>query len=310
MLGQRGSVDSSEREDLRGWLALQEVLGTAEPPARSRHRDPAGRGDRDRVPRRQCGVGRDTHGDTGFVQGSARVVRNGTVNTLPFPTDDRRGRSDRRVRGLGQHLADDHRRQSRRHRYRVAVSRTTWGSGWSAATLFAKNIAGGPDTVTATYSTGDHVVRSDLHPRVLRCRVVNSSSTSGRRQRARDPRCRAANATTKNAKTSFSAAAPSNDTVTGSGSGFHPRSTAFANLTEDRAVTSTGSYSKRPATQNSNAWVMQIDRVQGGHDSPSSGTRFDRDEARTPPESTCELPCRRRPVRRWRCRRRRGRPCR
>jgi hypothetical protein len=63
--------------------------------------------------------------------------------------------------------------------------------------------------------------------------------------------------TTTHANDLLVGAGASSNAVTGAGAGYTSRSTAFGNLTEDRNVTAAGSYSAT-ATQNSNAWVMQL----------------------------------------------------
>ena len=62
---------------------------------------------------------------------------------------------------------------------------------------------------------------------------------------------------TTNAKDLIFGAGASSNTVTAPGAGYTARSQAFGNVTEDRNVTATGSYSAT-ATQNASAWVMQL----------------------------------------------------
>ena len=37
--------------------------------------------------------------------------------------------------------------------YAAATTRTTWGANWSSQTFYAKNVAAGANTVTATFAT-------------------------------------------------------------------------------------------------------------------------------------------------------------
>jgi hypothetical protein len=62
---------------------------------------------------------------------------------------------------------------------------------------------------------------------------------------------------TTNANDLLFGAGASRDTVTQAGSGYTTRASNFGNRTMDRNVTTTGSYDAT-ATQNSNAWVMQV----------------------------------------------------
>jgi hypothetical protein len=62
---------------------------------------------------------------------------------------------------------------------------------------------------------------------------------------------------TTNANDLLFSAGASSVTVTAGGAGYTTRSTAFGNRTQDRNVTSAGSYSG-PMTQNGNAWVSHL----------------------------------------------------
>ena len=53
---------------------------------------------------------------------------------------------------MEQHRRREPDRQPGQH-VRGAAPRTTWGSNWSAQVFYAKNIAGGANTVTATFAT-------------------------------------------------------------------------------------------------------------------------------------------------------------
>src|SRR5262249_15827203 len=67
-------------------------------------------------------------------------------------------------------------------------------------------------------------------------------------------------------------AGASDNNVTAAGSGFTTRLTGFGNLTEDRVVTSTGSYAGT-ATQDGQAWTMQFvafKAASGGARPPSN----------------------------------------
>ena len=63
--------------------------------------------------------------------------------------------------------------------------------------------------------------------------------------------------TTTQANDLLFGAGASDNTVTAAGTGFTKRLTGFGNLTEDRVVTTTGSYAAT-ASQNGAAWVMQL----------------------------------------------------
>src|SRR4029077_4835862 len=81
--------------------------------------------------------------------------------------------------------------------------------------------------------------------------------------------------TTTTANDLLFAAGASDITVTAPGTGFTRRLTGWDNMTEDRLVTSTGSYAGT-ATQNGTAWVMQLVafRVASGAPGPPSKLAF------------------------------------
>ena len=103
---------------------------------------------------------------------------------------------------------------------------------------------------------GDHLFRHRVPARVLRSR----HGVSRRRQCVC---CRHVGvheqwtATTTQANDLLFAAGASANTVTTPGTGFTQRLTGFGNLTEDRVVTTTGSYAGT-ASQNGSTWVMQL----------------------------------------------------
>jgi chitodextrinase len=146
---------------------------------------------------------------------------------------------------------------SRGNAYISAVGPTTFDSGKSSAQLFyAKNIAGGPNAVTATFSTSvtaygilyiheysglDTTAPLDV---VAAASGTNANMNSG-------------SVTTKNASDLLFGAGVSTLGVTNAGTSYVVRSTDFGNISEDRNVSAVGSYNAT-ATQNGNSWAMQF----------------------------------------------------
>src|SRR6266540_352453 len=159
---------------------------------------------------------------------------------------------------------------SRGNGYAGAVARTTWGtsSSWSAQVFYAKNVAGGSNTVTATFATAvssfgiiyihEYAGIDKVNPLDVSKVAVGTASAMS-----------SGSVTTTNANDLLLGAGASKVSVTQGSPGYTVRSGAFGNLTEDRNVTSTGSYAAT-ATQNSNAWVMQLVafRADPGETSP------------------------------------------
>ena len=68
--------------------------------------------------------------------------------------------------------------------YASAAPATTWNNGaWSSQVFYAKNVAGGANTVRATFAQRDHLLRDPLHPRVLGHRPDQSARRLRRRDR-------------------------------------------------------------------------------------------------------------------------------
>jgi glucose/arabinose dehydrogenase len=195
-----------------------------------------------------------------FVQTRAKEIRSGATNALAFNSANTAGNlvvvylvwSNTNAVTVSD---------SRGNAYAAALGRTTWGSGWSAQVFYARNVAGGANTVTATFATAiasfatlylhEYSSVDKLSPLdVSRVATGTASAMSS-----------GAVATT-NANDLLFGAGASRDTVTQAGSGYTTRASSFGNRTMDQNVTSTGSYAAT-ATQNSNAWVMQVVAFKG-----------------------------------------------
>ena len=142
---------------------------------------------------------------------------------------------------------------SRGNAYASAAARTDLGLGWSEQVFFAKNIVGGPTTVTATFGTADRQLRRRLRPRVLRPRQGRSRrrDKSATRHRKRDE---LGGVTTTDRERPALRGARLDRHGDAGGYGWTTRSTAYGNRTQDRSRDGAGSYSAT-ATQNGTAWV-------------------------------------------------------
>jgi len=122
--------------------------------------------------------------------------------------------------------------------------------------FYAKNVAGGANTVTATFATAissfgllyiheySGIDKVDPLDVTKSATGTASAMTTG-------------TVATTNASDLLFGAGASRGKVTQPGAGFTARSSAFGNMTMDRNVTVAGSYAAT-ATQNSNAWVLQL----------------------------------------------------
>ncbi|HSD22658.1 MAG TPA: Ig-like domain-containing protein, partial [Anaeromyxobacter sp.] len=191
-----------------------------------------------------------------FVQARAREIASGTVNSLAFNSANGAGNLIV-VYVVWDNPGSATISDSRGNTYAAAQAATRWqGSQWSAQVFYARNVAAGANTVTATFGTAITsfgIIYIHEYAGIDKVSPLDVSRSATGTSRAMS----SGSATTTNASDLIIGAGASSNNVTGAGSGFTTRSSAFGNLTEDRNVTSTGSYAAT-ATQNSNAWVMQM----------------------------------------------------
>jgi Cep192 domain 4/Abnormal spindle-like microcephaly-assoc'd, ASPM-SPD-2-Hydin/HYDIN/CFA65/VesB-like, Ig-like domain len=141
--------------------------------------------------------------------------------------------------------------------YVSAQSATKWsGSQYSAQVFYARNIAGGSNTVTATFGTAvssfgllyihEYSGLDAANP----LDVSTAASGTGSAMNS-------GTATTVSPVDLLFGAGVSSAAVTAGDANYTVRTISHDNITEDRTVNSTGAYSAT-ATQNGNAWAMQM----------------------------------------------------
>ena len=140
--------------------------------------------------------------------------------------------------------------------YAPATTRRTWGNNWSSQVFYASNIRGGSNTVKATFSTGITSFGLEYLHEYSGAASVSPVDVSASGVGTSAAMSSGAVATTQASDLLFGAGA-SDDAVTSPGAGFTKRLTGYGNLTEDRVVTTTGSYAAT-AKQNGATWVMQL----------------------------------------------------
>lgn len=139
--------------------------------------------------------------------------------------------------------------------YQAATARQTFGGSWSAQVFYAPNIRGGSNTVKATFSKGITsfgLLYVHEYSGLATTSPVDVSASAAGTSASMSSRA----VTTIHANDLLFAAGASNATVT-HGTGYTARLTGFGNLTEDRSVTTTGSYAGT-ASQNGTTWAMQF----------------------------------------------------
>ena len=141
--------------------------------------------------------------------------------------------------------------------YVGAIGPTKYSGDRTTAQIFyAKNIAGGTNTVKATFATAitawgilyihEYSGVDRISP--LGAAVAASGSSSS---------MNSGNLAVSTPNTLLFVGGESNRAITRAGSGYTVRSMGYGNITEDRIASTAGTYSAT-ATQNGNAWVMQL----------------------------------------------------
>ena len=127
---------------------------------------------------------------------------------------------------------------------------------WSSQVFYARNVAGGTNTVTATHATAVNSFSAIYIHEYSGIDKVNPVDVT-RSALGTGSAMNSGSVTTTNAADLLFAAGASSASTTAGGTGYTTRSTAFGNRTQDRNVTATGSYNAT-ATRNGSAWVMQL----------------------------------------------------
>ena len=190
-----------------------------------------------------------------FVQGGDTQVASGTTASLAFNRANTAGNMIV-VYVVWDNLASVTVSDSKGNTYTAATARKTFGDNWSAQVFYAPNIIGGSNTVTATFGTAITsfgIVYLHEYSGLATVAPIDVSASAAGTSAAMSSGA----VTTTNSNDLLFAAGASDSTVTQAGSGFTKRLTGFGNLTEDRVVTTAGSYAGT-ARQNGAEWVMQL----------------------------------------------------
>ena len=199
--------------------------------------------------------GRPAHAAPAFVQANANEVSSGSTNAVAFLSGNAAGNLIVAYviwsNGANVTIAD-----SRGNAYVSAVGPTAWGGGYRAQIFYAKSIAAGANTVTATFQTAItsfglvYIHEYSGIDAASPVDVVAAATGSGAAMNS-------GSITTTNATDLIFGAGVSSSIVSAAGTGFTLRSGYAGNLTEDRNVPTIGAYSAT-ATQSGSSWAMQM----------------------------------------------------
>jgi outer membrane protein assembly factor BamB len=208
-----------------------------------------------------------------FVQGRNAQVTSGTKASLAFSKANTAGNL------IVAYVVWDNPgavtvSDTRGNTYTAATARQSWGNNWSAQVFYSSGIRAGSNTVTATFGTSINsfgIVYLHEYSGLANVSPVDVSASAAGSSASMSSGA----VTTTQANDLLFAAGVSTVSVTTAGTGFTKRLTGFDNLTEDRVVTTTGSYAGT-ATQNGTAWAMQLVafRAAGGAPGPPSKLAF------------------------------------
>ncbi len=157
--------------------------------------------------------------------------------------------------------------------YTAATARQAFGNNWSAQVFYASSILGGSNTVKATFNTAISsfgIVYLHEYSGLASALPVDVSASA-----AGTSASMSSGAVTTSQANDLLFAAGASDNTVAQGTGYTTRLNGFGNLTEDRIVTTTGSYAGT-ASQNGSTWAMQLVafRVASGGVGPSAKLGF------------------------------------
>jgi hypothetical protein len=203
-----------------------------------------------------------------FVQGRDDMVASGTTASLAFSKANTAGNL------IAVYVVWDNPgpvtvSDSRGDTYTAATARQTWGGTWSAQVFYASNIVGGTNTVKATFGTAITsfgILYLHEYSGLATGSPVDASASAVGTSAAMS-----SGAVTTSQANDLLFGAGASDITAGHGSGFTARLTGFGNVTEDRSVTTTGSYAANAslvggpavpvATRNATSCITQVEPV-------------------------------------------------
>jgi chitodextrinase len=191
-----------------------------------------------------------------FVQEKDKQVTSGTSNSVALSTPTVGGD------GLVVYVIWDNRgsvsvSDTAGNSYISAVGPTLWNNGtYSTQIFYAKDIKGGVDTVTAQFKTritSFGIVYVHEYSGLDRTNPVDGATAAA----GSSGSLNSGSLITTSANDLLFAGGVSSFAVTGAGPGYAIRSTAEGNITEDRAVSTAGTYNAS-ANHNGTFWAMQM----------------------------------------------------
>ena len=206
-----------------------------------------------------------------YVQGRANeAARATTTNAVAFSSANTAGNL-LVVYAIWDNTSAASISDTRGNTYASVAPASRWkGSAWSSQVFYAKNVAGGANTVTLSLGTAVSswsVVYVHEYSGIDKVSPIDVSVAGTGTSSAMS----SGSATTTNATDLVFGAGASDKTVNGGGTGFTSRLTTYGNRTQDKRVTTTGANSST-GNQNGAAWVMHMVAFKADPGAPADTT--------------------------------------
>ena len=190
------------------------------------------------------------------VQSRAQEITSGAANNLAFSASNTSGNLIV-VYAIWSNTQPVTLSDTAGNSYASVAPATRWNNGaWSSQVFYAKSVAGGANTVRAAFSqsiSSFGIIYIHEYSGVDATDPLDASAAAIGSSQAMN----SGSANVSGSNDLIFGAGASSHTVNKAGSGFTTRRTDYGNRTEDKVVTSAGSYNAT-ATQNASAWVMHM----------------------------------------------------
>jgi prepilin-type N-terminal cleavage/methylation domain-containing protein len=195
----------------------------------------------------------------GFVQTKAEKADSPTTNSVPFDRPNTAGNLIVAYVVWDNPDAVNSVTDTRNNVYAPVSPSVPLGANASAQVFYAKNVAGGSNTVTATFATGVNqfgLLYITEYSGIDKTNPFDAASPGGT---GTGTNMDSGTVTTTNANDVLVGLGASlNGNVNGPSAGYTSRSSFQANLVEDLTVTATGDYKATTTQSGGLAWVMQL----------------------------------------------------
>ncbi|HSX42846.1 MAG TPA: LamG-like jellyroll fold domain-containing protein [Candidatus Saccharimonadales bacterium] len=190
-----------------------------------------------------------------FKQAAAKEISSGTTDSVAFSSANATGNAIV-VSLVWNNTGAVSITDSRGNAYLPATVRTTWNSNWSAQVFYAKNVAAGTNTVTATFATSINsfgILQAHEYSGIDKANPLDGAVASAGTGTAMTT----GNITTTAANDLLFDAGGNQGAMNAAPSGWTNRINTSGNRTADKTAATVGSYNATNAGSNG-PWVLQL----------------------------------------------------